>query len=397
MQKIIVYLENSDLSQLSWILINDQGAPEQIILHGQLSELTALAANQMMPVIVVAPPEDVLIISAKMPKLNRQRLLQALPFALEEQLLAEIEDLHFAIGEYKPEGLPVAIITKEKLRHWLQVLKENGLQPAAIIPAPLALPLPEHQWQVSIFGETAILRTGLFSGFACDKHNLAVLLELKLAEQPEPPAAVTITNYAPEQFAQATQHAPEKDFMLSLAHLDGKNTLNLLQGVFQPKRTATYGKKIWLMTAYLVAAWIAVILVCNLISLAVLHRQENKLETAINTIYKHNFPAATSVVAPKARMTEKLNNLTNENHKNRLLVWLAYLAKSESEFKTIKLKQLDYRNNQLSLEFTAPNFASVDGLTQSLTQQGLQVKQQNVAAVGTGATGTLLISDGDNS
>jgi general secretion pathway protein L len=394
MRKIILYLEKADLTQLSWILINDQGAAEQITLHGQLSELSALATGQALPITVVAAPEDVLIISAKMPKLNRQRLLQALPFAIEEQLLAEIDDLHFAIGDYTPEGLPVAIITKNKLRYWLDILKENGLQPFAILPAPLTLPWQEHQWQVSIFADTAIARTGKFSGFACDKQNLAVLLELKLADQTIPPAAVNIINYAPDTFAQATQHAPEKDFLLALANLDEKNTLNLLQGAFQPKRTATYSKKIWTMTAWLAIAWIAVVLTCNLITLTVLRHQNTKLESAINTIYKHNFPAATSVVAPKSRMTEKLNNLTNDNHKNRLLVWLAYLAKSDAQIKALKLKQLEYRNNQLSLEFTAPSFASIDSLSQALTQQGLQVKQQNVSAVGAGATGTLLISDG---
>jgi general secretion pathway protein L len=395
MRKLIVYLENADLTQLSWILINDQGAAEQITLHSQLSELAALATSQALPVTVIAAPEDVLIISAKMPKLNRQRLLQALPFAIEEQLLAEIDDLHFAIGDYTPEGLPVAIITKARLRYWLDILKENGLQPSAILPAPLTLPLQEQQWQVSIFADTAIARTGKFSGFACDKHNLAVLLELKFAEQgATPPTAINIINYAPDTFAQATQHAPEKDFLLALANVDEKNTLNLLQGAFQPKRTATYSRKIWIWTAWLAIAWIAVVLTGNLISLTVLRHQNNNLQTAINTIYKHNFPAATSVVSPKSRMTEKLNNLTNDNHKNRLLVWLAYLAKSDAQLKALKLKQLEFRNNQLSLEFTAPSFASIDSLSQALTQQGLQVKQQNVSAVGAGASGTLLISDG---
>ncbi|MES2218071.1 MAG: type II secretion system protein GspL [Pseudomonadota bacterium] len=397
MRKLILYLEKSDLSQLSWILTNEQGAPEQIILHGQLSELAAVAAaNQSAQIIAIAPPEDVLLITAKLPKMSRHRLLQALPFAIEEQLLAEVEDLHFAIGEYDVVGLPVAIITKTKLRGWLDALKEIGLQPSIITPAPLTLPLNDQQWHIKIFGDSAILRTGQYSGFACDKHNLAVLLELKLAEQTEQPTAITIVNYSTDDFPQATQHAAEKDFMLALANLPEKNTLNLLQGVFQPKRTATYGKKIWRLTAYLAGAWLAIVLCCDFVSLMMLHHQETKLQTAINTIYKHNFPAATSVVAPKARMTDKLNNLTNENHKNRLLAWLAYLAKSETQVKAIKFKQLDYRNNQLSLEFTAPSLASIDTLTQALIQQGLQVKQQNVAAAGAGATGTLIISDGNS-
>jgi general secretion pathway protein L len=395
MQKLIIYFETSDLSQLSWMLLNEQGAAEQIILHGQLSELAALAANcQNAQVVAIAPPEDVLLISAKLPKLPRQRLLQALPFALEEQLLAEIDDLHFAIGDYAESGLPVAIVSKTKLRAWLNALKEIGLQPSLLIPAALSVPLVDNQWRVNVFGDSAMLRTGSYSGFACDKYNLAVLLELKLAEEATPPL-LSIVNYSTDEFPQATAHASEKDFMLTLAQLPEKNSLNLLQNAFQAKRKVASHNKIWLWTGYLAGAWLALVLCFDLVSLTLLQHQETKLETAINTIYKHNFPAATSVVAPKARMTEKLNNLTNENHKNRLLAWLAYLAKSKAQVNAIKFNQLDYRNNQLNLEFTAPSLASIDTLTQALTQQGLQVKQQNVAAAGTGATGTLIISDGN--
>jgi general secretion pathway protein L len=397
MRKIILYLEKPDLSQLSWLQINEQGAAEQIILHGQLSELATLATTlHGADIIAIAPPEDVVLVTTKLPKLNRQRLLQALPFALEEQLLADVDDLHFAIGDYTTEGLPVAIVTKEKLGGWLNALKEIGLSPTFFIPAPLALPLVAQQWQIKIFADSAIVRTGNFTGLGCDKHNLKMLLDLKLEEATSKPEQVTITNYSSDEFPLATQHAPEKDFMLALADQAEKPVFNLLQSSFQPKRKATHAKKIWLLTAYAVLAWLASVLVGDLVSLSMLRHREARLETAISTIYKHNFPAATSVVAPKSRMTDKLNNLTNENHKNRLLAWLAYLSKSKTEVKTIKFNQLDYRNNQLTLEFKAPNFASVDALAQALTHQGLKVRQQHVAAAGTGATGALIISDGDN-
>jgi hypothetical protein len=56
MRKIILYLEKPDLSQLSWLQINEQGAAEQIILHGQLSELATLATSlHGADIIAIAP------------------------------------------------------------------------------------------------------------------------------------------------------------------------------------------------------------------------------------------------------------------------------------------------------------------------------------------------------
>ena len=395
MRKIIIYFDKTDLSQLSWLLINEQGQSENIVLHGTLEQLALVVKeNGDANIIGIATPADVLLTYAKLPKLNRQRLLQALPYALEEQLLADVTELHFATGLYAEDGLPVAVVAKTTLNSWLTLMKEHGIVPGSILPAPLALPYTENQWHINIFGDSALVRTGQFSGFACDKNNLDTMLELKLADSGKP-QAVFIDNYTNEQFPKATQNFPERDFINALANVPEHATVNLLQGAHQPKRKSTDTKKIWIFASYAIVALLALILCSDIVSLLVLQHKSSTLETAIASIYKRNFPSATAIVSPKKRMTEKLGTLANDNHKNRLLVWLAYLGKSMPHDKPVIIKQLDFRNNQLVLELIAPSLESLDSLTHALSDQGLKVRQQNVAA-GKTATGTLIISDGDN-
>ena len=53
-----------------------------------------------------------------------------MPYALEEQLADDIDDLHFAIGK-RPSGLrrtPVAVITRSLMDQWLTGVKSNGLE-----------------------------------------------------------------------------------------------------------------------------------------------------------------------------------------------------------------------------------------------------------------------------
>jgi general secretion pathway protein L len=56
------------------------------------------------------------------------------PYALEEHLAADIEELHFAIGKRAGDSLraPVAVVARALLQEWLTTLRAAGLEPSAI-------------------------------------------------------------------------------------------------------------------------------------------------------------------------------------------------------------------------------------------------------------------------
>jgi general secretion pathway protein L len=398
MQRIILYLPTNDLTQASVALSNNFGGIQKTIAEGlSVGELALLAADKILTVIV--PAQDVLLTQATLPKLNRQRLQQALPFALEEQLLSDVNELHFAVGAYQANGsVPVAIVSKEKMQAWITLLNEAGLSPATIIPASLALPVAEDTWNIYVSDHIAILRTDLFHGFGCEKDNLNALIELKLQEKT--PTDIVLHNYTLEPVipfittANFTEkNFPAMQFLEDIALRSESPSINLLQGNFQAKRKASNHKKVWALASYTVVAWIGLVFFSNLISFSILHHQQSELDTQINSIYKRNFPQASAVVSPKDRMTQKLNTLLNQGNKNSLLIWLAYLGKTLAQVDGVHMQQLDYRNDQLSMELTGANFDKIDALALALKTQGLSVRQQNVAAAGNQVKGTLIISE----
>lgn len=401
MQKIIIYLHNDDIEAAAWTVVSVSGSIQKAMQIGNLPELKTLAADADNEVIVIAPPQDVLLAETKLPKLNRHRLLQALPYALEEQLLHDVNELHFAIGEYQAEDiLPVAIVTKQKMQTWLTALRNIEIYPSVILPAPLSIPVLENCWDIFIINDIAIARMGLHTGFSCDKHNLKELIELSLADNNKKPQAIYLENYTSEAFSLTVASAniieknlAEKHYLEDIALKLNHPGINLLQSPYQAKHKPAQNKKIWLLASYLLAAWIGLIFITNLVSYGILHYQSAKLEKNIASIYKHNFPNASAIVAPKERMTEKLNILLNNGNKNHLLAWLANLGKSLPEVSGLQIKLLDYRNNQLNLEFTANSSDKVDKLAKLLTEQGMSVKQQNVTANGSEVKGTLLITE----
>jgi general secretion pathway protein L len=399
MQKLILYLQSDDLTQASWVLCALDGAIGKCVTAGTLEQLRIASENK--DVIVIPPAQDVLLTAVTLPKLNRYRLLQALPYALEEQLLADVTALHFAVGDYQPDGgLPVAVVAKLKMEKWLAALKEIDIYPAVMLAPILSIPLFEASWNIFVMDDVAIARTDEFSGFTCDAQNLASLIELELAEHPQKPQAIYCQNYTESRLdlKLAAANVIEKQFSAENALQDIALKLkppfiNLCQGPFQAKHKPSENKKYWRIAGYLLAAWISIVLFSNAVSYVILHHQSAKLETQINRIYKHNFPNATAVVEPKRRLQEKLDSLLNQGNKNHLLLWLSYLGKSLPQATGVRLQQLDYRNGVLSLDVMAKNFDAIDNLTKGLTSQGVAVKQQNVGAAGEEAKGTLIITE----
>jgi type II secretion system protein L len=80
-----------------WMVCNDDGHVAVNAMSGELAQALPLAVGRRVAVIV--PGTEVLTTEAEAPAKNAAKLAQVIPYALEERVADEIEDLHFAIGE----------------------------------------------------------------------------------------------------------------------------------------------------------------------------------------------------------------------------------------------------------------------------------------------------------
>ncbi|MDZ7809122.1 MAG: type II secretion system protein GspL [Arhodomonas sp.] len=134
-------------------------------------------------VMALVPGTDVLTTRVHLPVRNRQRLLRAVPWALEDRLSEDVDALHFAVGERgRDGGVPVAVVARRLLGHWKETLAEADLAAEQLYPDYLALPWHEGAWTVLVSDGLARVRTAAARGFACDAGNLALFLESALAE-----------------------------------------------------------------------------------------------------------------------------------------------------------------------------------------------------------------------
>src|SRR5207244_5219205 len=115
----------------SWLVVDARGTPVGPLESGPLAAAATRTAGRRVWVIV--PGTDVLLAEPEVPVKAGLKLQQLVPYALEEQLADNIEDLHFAIGKRASDSIraPVAVVARALLDEWLATLRSSGIEPEA--------------------------------------------------------------------------------------------------------------------------------------------------------------------------------------------------------------------------------------------------------------------------
>ena len=368
-QTILFRFSGSD--QVDWMA--DDGAPER----GSLADLAVQAAGQRM--VLAAAGEAVILTQAQVPGRNRATWMRAVPYALEEHLAEDVEDMHFALGAATPDGVvSVATMHRETLSGWLAACADANIVPSAVIPEPLLVPFDNDTWTILVDGRRALVRCGPADGFACELDCLPVLLELTLAEAGEhPPQRIRVWGgELPEQLSLPVETSVEEVTIRPLAALaaglaGSPPTIDLLQGAFS--RRTHIGKWIrpWRMAAALAGIWLALQVGLQVSEYWVLSREHTALELEMEQIYKDAVPNARKIVNPRAQLESQLQALRGEAGASEqgFLALLVEAGRSLTALADVELNGLRYKDGQLDLSLEGGTLEVLDRLKQQLAEQ----------------------------
>ena len=97
-----------------WVVMDANGGQLGEVRTGELNALSVAAMQKHL--ILLVPGADVLVTSTTVPIKSAAKTLKAIPFALEENLIADVETQHFAISRKDKNGsVGVAVIDKSRL------------------------------------------------------------------------------------------------------------------------------------------------------------------------------------------------------------------------------------------------------------------------------------------
>jgi general secretion pathway protein L len=125
-------------------------------------------------VVAIAPAGAMTIHVAELGSLATQQARVAARLLVAETSVAPIETQHVAVGEADGSDRSVAVIGNGRISAWLESLQARGIDPDAILAAPLLLPRPEEGYVRAVIGGERVLR-GRSAAFA-DEPGLTELL-----------------------------------------------------------------------------------------------------------------------------------------------------------------------------------------------------------------------------
>lgn len=259
-----LYLQLRDVASdpsLAYALASAQPGVGVQVQHGTLETILALAPGRR--VVTFVPGAAVRLASVQVPARSAPKILQAAPYALEDQLAEDVETLHFSIGapgQAEGGAHPVAIVARERMEHWLAPLRDRAVKPDALLPETLCLPVPDAgQWVGLAEAGRVTMRTGAYTGFTCTLEDLGTYLQIA---DPEARASVRlfITRDVEFDFSRAgrpLELLPGYGSGLEVLarHWQDAHPINLLQGAYSEKQDFQLAGP-WRVAAALGAVWL---------------------------------------------------------------------------------------------------------------------------------------------
>jgi general secretion pathway protein L len=382
----------ADSEQVSWCLRQAQAGYGHV-QTGTLDDALLLARERRL--VVLLPSTDITLATVELPAQLQSapaaRLLQAVPYLLEERLAEDVETLHFALGRRRGAQLPIVIVAQERLGHWLKPFRDRGIVPAVLVPDLLCLPriqdAQQPVWSVLLEGGQALVRSDACAGFCCETEALDDFLALA-----SPPENLRLQIYPVERAELPALRLPAQT-SASVAHgleylvrgYDEAQSINLLQGEYAATPDYLNWFQPWRLTAALLAAWV----VLGTLTLAVeylrLRHELRGLEQTAETAFHGAFPQITRIVDLRAQAQQQLAALRRAGGAAGFLPLLQASSQVLGRVSGVQLQEIQFREGALHLALLAGDTQALDSLQQGFAQQpGLRLEVESANATGQG-------------
>jgi general secretion pathway protein L len=363
-----------------WIKINNKGIQDS----GVVDSLADLQVKGQRCVAVV-PGEQVNTRKMQLPIRNRQKLMAAIPFAIENSLINQVDDLHFTVLDSSADNqVTFAYVSRDLMESWLQKARQAGITLSAMMPDYLLLPHASPTSAVITVSDNdqVLLRAGLCLGAVTDPQNLPVWLN-ELDEEVQLFVDQKAIDLLPQSLAERanivdiggqlgdwlSRRMPEHDAVL-------------LNGEFGQGSKGSLLRQYWPAVAMLVLAGF-IKLGSDFAELAWLQKTQDQLEQNMQSLYQEFFPGS-KMVAGRARAQTRTRMLSLQsgsggNDFTYLLVTTSALLKNQKA----KVEELDYRQGHLTTVLTLNDFAHLDRIRQRLQKEpSIDVKLKQSGARG---------------
>ena len=383
---LLLRLPRADTELATWLVVDARGAPLSPPQSGPLALAAARVTGRRVCVLVGGA--DVLLAQPEVPVKAGAKLQQLVPYALEEHLAEDIEDLQFALGKRSHEStrVPVAVVARALLDQWLATLRAAGIEPDVMYADSELLPENPGQAVALLEADAVSVRRPGGTSVTLPADALAEALEIARGGAESSATGgrgLIFYTGAPEWQQHSAQVEAARPYFdgikvqlltagplaLYAQQLPTTQAINLLQGDYAPVSSRGTALKAWRVAAMLLAGLIGLHLAGKVAELQVLRRHEHQLDSSIRETFRSAMHTEASA-ADARRLMEK--RLAGAPGSGGLLPALQALVQARDAAPGTSVQSLNFHGGALEMKLSAPDASSLDRVSQSLRSNGWQ-------------------------
>jgi general secretion pathway protein L len=406
---LLLRLPRADAELATWLVVDARGAPISPPQSGPLGLAAARAPGRRVCLLVGGA--EVLLAEPEVPVKAGAKLPQLVPYALEEHLAEDIEDLHFALGKRSGESsrIPVAVVARALLDGWLAELRGAGIEPDAVYADSELLPENPGQAVALLEGDMVSVRPPGGTPVTLPADALGEALEIARsgAESSGTGARglILYTGAAEWQQHSAQVEAARPHFdgirvqllaggplALFAQQLPSAAAINLLQGSYAPVSSRGAGFMAWRVAAILLASLIGLHVVGKAAELQVLKRHERQVDASIRDTFRSSMHTEASASEARRLMERRLTGVRGAGE--GLLPALQALAQARDAAPGTSVQSLNFHGGSLEMKLSAPDATSLDRLSQSLRSSGWHADLTGGSNAGSAYEGRIQMRSG---
>jgi general secretion pathway protein L len=386
---LLLRLPRNPTQPATWLIVDSRGNAVGPPQSGPLSLAAPRTAGRRICVLV--PGNDVLLTEPDVPTKAGTKLAQVVPYALEEQLAEDIDELHFAIGKRAADSsrTPVAVVARALMDEWLTLLKSSGIEPEAMYADSDLLPVNPGQSVALLEEDVVVVRPPGGSPVTLPADALGEALEIAQSTPDEGGGAgrgLILYTGAAEWHRHSTQVEGLRErfdgikiqlltsgpLTLFGQQLPLGAPINLLQGTYAPTTSRAVGWPAWRVAVMLLIGLVGLHVAGKAAQLTLLKRNEHKLDDSISQVFHSALPTEIASRDPRHQMETRLADVRAASSAGGLLSALEALAQAHSSAPGTSVQALNFHEGGLQVKISAPDASTLDRVAQSLQSNGWQ-------------------------
>ena len=393
---LVIRLDSDRAKAANWIAVDGNGTRISPPVTGPLAEAAKDVADRA--VIALVPATSVLTTTVDIPIRSGSKLLAALPYALEEFVADDVEDLHFAAGTRSESGLlPVAVVAHEQMQEWLQRLDEAGISASRLVPENYGLARISGTLSMLAAEGQIMFNDGADNEFVMQgvKPSDALAVAGVLDEAAAGEGTDSEDNGGPGHLLVYCEPVDEERFLhdwnalrhelasvdikllpdgvlprLAVTVATGRGT-NLLQGRYGAKAEVGAMFRPWRYAAALLLLLGVVAFGGKAVDYYRLSQEESTLKDQFTQVYREIRPDDTrEIVDPASIVNSVRRSLGGPAASQVFLPSLQQLGMAVQQNGSAEIEAISYRAGVIDVRLTAPDVATLDNFQKIVSSSG---------------------------